>query len=460
MAIVTHTFLDKTNTIIYGSSINLGMNPILEMYYGTPFTRGIIHFDTEKLKRLVADKTYPDITKLKHTLHMQNVAGLGTPYKHRFNKYNSAKRAKSFNLNFFLIDKPWDKGGGFDYLKDGYDTVNRIVSTEGSNWYNATSDEPWSHDGVFGQERTGEEIFATQHFDVGNESIDLDITDVVNAMIRGDIENNGIGICFDEEYEIKDESCLTYVGFFTNNTHTFFKPYVETIYDDHISDNRANFYLDRNNRLYFYSIVGGSMTNLDELPTCTVEGITKTAKQATKGVYYVDVMMPSNEYAPETMFYDVWSNIKLNGRDVPDQELYFTTKPAEKYFTFGLPYETQKRDRIVPCIYGLNNKERIEPGDIRKVGVDAKIAYTTKQEFGVEDMQYRIYSKAGEAEIDVIDWMPIDRGFNENYFMLDTASLAPGKYFIAIKIRHNMEELIHKELCEFDILDNDRDLRV
>ena len=74
-------------------------------------------------------------------------------------------------------------------------------------------------------------------------------------------------------------------------------------------------------------------------------------------------------------------------------------------------------------------------------------------------MQYRLYSKAGEAEIDVIKWMPIDRGFNENYFMLDTESLAPGRYFIAIKIKHGMEEIIHKELCEFEILDNDRDLR-
>ena len=53
MAVVTHTFLDKTNSIIYGSPVNLGLNPILEMYYGMPYTRGLLHFSLEKLKRLV-----------------------------------------------------------------------------------------------------------------------------------------------------------------------------------------------------------------------------------------------------------------------------------------------------------------------------------------------------------------------------------------------------------------------
>ena len=460
MAVVTHTFLDKTNTIIYGSDTNLGMNPILEMYFGMPYTRGLIYFDISKLQRLVDDKVYPDISKLTHRLKMQNVAGLRTPYQHTFNKYNNAKRAKSFNLNFFLLEQPWDMGGGFDYKRDGYESLNTIYSTDGSNWYKADNQTLWGHDGVFNYDKIAENAIATQHFDMGNESIDIDITEVVNAMIIGELPNYGIGICFDEENECTDNSYLTYVGFFTSHTHTFFKPYVETIYHDAIADDRANFYLDKDNRLYFYASAGGNMVNLDELPTCTIDGEEKVVKQASKGVYYIDVRYNSEDTPSETMFYDVWGNIKLKGRQLPDKELYFTTKPSENYLTLGLPYETQPNERIVPSVSGINNRERIEIGDVRKVSVAAKIAYTTKQEYGVDGMEYRIYSKAGEAEIDVIDWMPIDRGFNENYFMLDTTSLAPGKYFIAIKIRHNMEELIHKELCEFDILDNNKDLRV
>ena len=171
MAVVTHTFLDKTNTIIYGSDTNLGLNPILEMYYGMPYSRGLIHFDVSKLKRLVDDKTYPDISKLTHRLKMQNVAGLRTQYQHKFNKYNNAKRAKSFNLNFFLLEQPWDMGGGFDYKRDGYEALNTIHSTDGSNWYKADNLTLWAHDGVFNYDKIAENAIATQHFDVGNESV-------------------------------------------------------------------------------------------------------------------------------------------------------------------------------------------------------------------------------------------------------------------------------------------------
>ena len=108
MAIVTHTFLDKSNTIIEGDSVNIGLNPILELYYGMPVTRGLIHFDVTKLRNLLTDRTYPDIKKMRHVLKMQNVAGLRTNYQTLYNRYNNAERASSFDLMFFLINKDWD----------------------------------------------------------------------------------------------------------------------------------------------------------------------------------------------------------------------------------------------------------------------------------------------------------------------------------------------------------------
>ena len=80
MALITRTFLDKTNTIVYGDEVNLGMNHILELYYGNVYTRGLIYFNIDKLKKLIEDNTYPDITKLTHKLKMKNVASLSTPY--------------------------------------------------------------------------------------------------------------------------------------------------------------------------------------------------------------------------------------------------------------------------------------------------------------------------------------------------------------------------------------------
>lgn len=68
MAIVTKTYLSKSNTIVKDTCINVGLNPIIELVYGHLYTRGIIYFDHLKIKNMIEDKVYPDITKLRHVL--------------------------------------------------------------------------------------------------------------------------------------------------------------------------------------------------------------------------------------------------------------------------------------------------------------------------------------------------------------------------------------------------------
>ena len=334
MAIVTRTFIEKSNTIIEGERINLGLNPVMELYYGVPASRGLIYFDVEKIRSLVDDKTYPDTDKLHHVLHMQNVGSLKSKYGHRFNRYNDAERAASFDLVFFLIDKDWDSGYGYDFFIDGFTFLDSICCFVSACFI--VLNNIVLHNGfylcIFGGTKffiaiffKSSSVIGAVHFDKGNESINLDITDTVNSMIRGEIENHGIGIAFAEQYEEQTTEYPQYVGFFTDNTHTFFRPYVETTYDEYINDDRTNFFLDKPNKLYFYANVGGKMVNLDQLPICTVNDAPMTVKQATKGVYYIELTMPSSEYEPETMYYDIWSNITYNGMPIPDKELYFTT---------------------------------------------------------------------------------------------------------------------------------------
>jgi hypothetical protein len=48
----------------------------------------------------------------------------------------------------------------------------------------------------------------------------MDITEYVNSVLTG--STNGLGIAFNRGYELLNTPCLKYVGFFTNNTQTFY----------------------------------------------------------------------------------------------------------------------------------------------------------------------------------------------------------------------------------------------
>ena len=80
---VIRTFFDKNNTIVNNQSVNTGLNPVTELFYGgsagmDKYSRFLFHFDETRIKSLYTGDTYTDITKLKHTLRMTNTASFDT----------------------------------------------------------------------------------------------------------------------------------------------------------------------------------------------------------------------------------------------------------------------------------------------------------------------------------------------------------------------------------------------
>lgn len=471
MAIVTHTFISKSNTIIKDSVASVGLNPILELNYGKMLTRGLIYFDHTKVQKMVEDKIYPDISKLRHVLKMKNAGSIDDKHINRIyldsNGDYYKQRTSSFDLIYFLIPNDWDEGKGFDYKQDLNLRNHRAYSWRGCNWYQYQTYCKWENEGIYSTDKLSKEldlftskngnqsniIIGYQHFDKGNESIEFDITETFNKFITGELCNYGIGIAFSPQYENKNTELTQYVGFFTSHTHSFFEPYVETTYNETIEDDRADFYLDKSNKLYFYSIVGGKYANLDKFPTCMVNDTSYEVKQATKGVYYIDIEVPSSSYEDNTMLYDVWSNIKYKGKSFPNVELEFVTKSSNDYYQFGIPSSKQETE-LIPTLYGIKYKEVIKRGDIRKINVDCRIPYTTDQNRNNNYIEYRLYILSGEKQIDVIDWQKVEKGYNENYFFINTNELLPSRYYIDIRINVNMELFNYQKVLEFDIADN------
>ena len=474
------TYITKFNTIVEDSDLNIGINPIAELNYGKRLTRMLFYFDCSKLKQMVCENITPDLSKFKHTLRIANCGSIDFTQLHcgKFSDIDNDLqiRASSFDLLFFLIPQEWDGGKGFDYkytyFNQGYYSPNcllpsdtrKLLSIDGANWFQAKNGYPWSENGIYSTDTLSKEydkfavnesniIIARKHFDIGNENIDIDLTDVVNKFITGELENYGIGVAFSPMFEnMKEEEVNNYVGFFTHKTNGFFEPFLESKYDDVILDDRSHFILDKWNRLYLYCNIGGDLTDLDVNPICTINDVDYEVHHQYKGVYYIDILLNSGEYKPNTMLYDTWSNIIYQGRELPSIELDFTLKTENNWFNIG--NTITEPPRYSPHISGIKDKEQINRGDIRRLTIFSRVPYDMNKVRLVNNMELRLYVKDGESEIDVIPYDKVHKSFNENFYYIDTNMLIPNIYYIDIKYKYNGEVIVKKEAINFTIVNN------
>jgi hypothetical protein len=249
------------------------------------------------------------------------------------------------------------------------------------------------------------------------------------------------------------------VQFFTRHTQTFYEPFLETNYDDIIDDDRNMFSLGKVNKLYLYLYEDGNPINLDSLPTVTIldangstiTDLTPTLEicQKTKGVYEV-IIPPLVGYQTPCTFYDVWSDLTLNGFSLPDVTNSFVIYPLKKSIQIGTTTQDPKVYGF--DFYGIKQDEKIYNTDIRKVGVVIKQAYTTQKLLPNVDAYYRVYVREGQTEVQVQDWTKINKTPNEYYFMFDTRDKIPNEYFIDMKVTSSGEINTYKKQIKFQIV--------
>ena len=452
---ITHTFLNKCNTIIENKEFNTGLNPIAELNAGETLTRILLSFDLDVLKQNILINGI-NIKSLKHILKMTNCGTVNLPlFKDKiFNNCSEKTRASSFDIIAFKIPKDWDSGRGFDYQEDYIKESHRVISKDGSNWFQCKNNDEWDEYGVYNIETLKNNpslIISKQHFDTGTENLELDITDYVNDILSEKYEDYGIGLCFDPYFEenAKDDK---FISFFTQHTNTFFTPYLETTYDNDIIDNRANFHIGVNNKLYFYVSDNGNSLNLDELPTCFINDVEYEVKQSQKGVYYIDILIKKGKVEPYTILYDKWSNIVLNGQKIDDIEMEFVVLPMEEKISFG-KHKTVKVN-YEPQLSGIKEKENITIGDIREIAVDFIEEYSYGKKYIPSFAEFRLYVKEGDREIDVFPFQPIERRYDEHMFIINTNQLIPNVYHIDIRVSEGRELKYFNNILEFKIVSN------
>lgn len=476
---IKRTFLDKSTTIIKDTTNNYGLHPISMLNYGNLLSRFIVHFNIDELREKVEDKTFIDTSKLKHILKMKNCGSIN-PEKHK-EKLTSAdingikERATSFTVIAFELPQEFDEGIGFDNANDFWLVGKSAESTDGCTWYNATNEETWGEEGIYSTETLIKEydnfkngknsiIIAEQHFDHGNENLELDLTNYVNNLISNSgATNNGICIAFSPYTEVLKPRYTQYVGFFNNKTNTIYHPVLETTYNCDIQDDRYTFVLNKNNKLYLFSLIDGKLENLDELPTCTISdggesGTTSEVTQESKGVYSTELKLSSKEYHKDMILYDIWSNIKYNGEEIDDVEMEFVTHPSKLHFGIGENHAFPKQ--VNPIIVGMNDNEKINRGEIRQIKVFFKIPYTQNEFKLVDNCWYRLYVKDGDREVDIINWDKILKISHNNLFVINTNELVPTEYHLDIKAEVGEDIRIFKDELTFKIISNITDERI
>jgi hypothetical protein len=478
---INNSYFSKNNTLISNSLTNTGRNPVTELFYGTlatsqypnGFSRFIFDLDLTLLQEKVSDGTISTTCTdgMTHTLRMVNTSTFNLEQLNTTTSQGRL-RATSFDLILFRIpnNQIWDEGVGYDFadLIYEYSNSDRNFSTRPSNWIQTTTLNGWTEQGIYNNNNTGTvpysalTIVDTQHFQFGNENISFDMTTEISQILGGTLTGvTGWGIAYLPQIENLTGLTENYeVQFFTRHTQTFYEPFLETNYNDIIEDDRNLFSLGKVNKLYLYLYEDGNPINLDQLPSVSISDANGTpilglstpyldVCQRTKGVYEV-IIPPLIGYQTPCSFYDVWSDLVLNGFSLPNITNEFTIYPLKKSIQIGTTTQDPKIYGF--DFYGIKQDEKIYNTDIRKVGVVIKQAYTTQKLLPNVDAYYRVYVREGQTEVQVQDWTKINRTPNEYYFIFDTRDKIPNEYYVDIKVISTGEVNTYKKQIKFQIV--------
>lgn len=454
---VFRIYPEKSNSIASGvyQNFNSGQNAVVDIWYGgggtdtaperrNSISRFIVKFNLEDLRQKMSSMEINPNLVASFKLKMKNAIPSDRILEPEYEFDVLNKRiASSFDLIAFPINKEWDKGRGYDLYKENY-SVKQYGSpliTGYSNWNSATLMTSWDEPGIYTNPTASTAVtqYSSQHFDIGNEDINMDITSIVRDWLSGGSENHGIGIAYRRDYELLSTDTRYISSFFTENTNTAFKPFIEVVYNQSFQDDRLQVSNNRKSRLFLYTFSGNNAVSYYSAATVDIQrmngspeiaGLTPT--QLENGVYYIDVLMSGAN--PGEQYKDIWRGVTfVPGVDQQDITQVFTIK--ENYYLSNV---SEINDYSI-SIYGIGDNSILTIGENHKVFVDVRVNYSNRnQPKTAYDIKYRIVMNNQE---EVIPWTSINQAVinrcKSNYFVLETGWLLHNQTY---KIEYRVDE--------------------
>ena len=467
---VYRSYFSKNNTLIESNLTNNSQNPVTEISYGTidkQVSRFLFDVDFSGIRERIAQGSINPNNIVKHVLHMTNTIAYAPQFIGKKSYSTAINRAAAFNLDVFNVTEDWQEGNGYNFTYAGKkDVYSGEIVEQASNWTARTSGVRWSVDGAYISGVS--EIIGNQAFAAGNEDIEIDVTEYINQRLFGtgytgttaySGDSFGLGIKFPDNMEAIQTSYREAVAFHAKHTNTFYEPFIETIIADEIRDDRNYFYMDKANDLYLYVNIGNFQQNIivnkvdiydyeDNLIN-TLSG--SSIIHVSKGVYKINYFVDSSQYPDAVIFRDVWS-LTVNSRNTEFKGEFYLIS-ADKYYNFDLSNQIDFKNYFF-YFWGINEKENIRAGNIRKIRLSIKELYANQSNFLPLDLEYRLFTTVGaKYEIDIIPFTSVNRTSSGYEFDLDTSWLIPQDYYLQIRLK-NGRYYENKQTLSFTVVNN------
>ena len=471
------SYFKQNNTLIESNLTNNSQNPVTEISYGTPnkeVSRFLFDVNFDGLRQRIAEGFINPAKITGHTLNMTNTIRYAPQFIGRKAYSLGIERAGAVELELFNINQDWQEGNGYTFT---YSNLQDLftgqplpeVAQQASNWSARTSTSGWTVAGAYISGVT--QIIGSQPFGVGNENMNINITDYINQRLSElgvsgltgtsayTGTSYGLGVKFPDATEALDTEYRQAIAFHAKHTNTFYDPFIETFIDDGIVDDRNYFFMDKDNSLYLYVNIGNFPQNItvnkvdiydyeDNLVT-TISGA--SIENVAKGIYKINYSVDSSIYPDAVLFRDVWS-LYINGRATTGEGEFYLISPT-KYYTFNLSNQIDFRNYFF-YFWGINEKENIRAGNIRKIRLTIKELYANQNNFLPLDIEYRVYTTVGSKyEIDIIPFTSANRTSNGYEFNLDTSWLIPQDYYLQIRLK-NGSYYENKQTLSFTVVND------
>ena len=442
---ITNKSLDGTLTNRATGS-NLGTSPALNVFAAKDeiqtgsieLARTLIDFDiTELSGKIYTDRIIPS-SSVSYILKM-------------FDMKHGETIPTSYDLFVYPLSRSWDEGGGID--SDDFEDYGY------SNWLSASSTVTWT---VTGSDFVTH-VSSSQHFDTGQEDLEVNITSLINEWLTGSMSNRRNGIVLKLGTTEESNGVHYYVKKLHSGESKFVDrtPYIEARWSDVLKDNRGNFGYNVENKLFMYNFVRGELTVVQEPVTVRIQdhligasssySASFSTYQIASGVLTASITI-SNTASFSASFYDIWfsgSRIYLTGTFKP---LSLTASSVDQYNEFTLDVTNLKR------VYSVDEEARLKVNVRNRDykthrGVVATASLASQKEY-IEKMYYSIENnETGEIVVpfgtsSTNPYTQLSYDNNGNYFNIWMKSFVPGfmyKFKFLIDINNNDKKIIEED---------------